>query len=161
MIDWLPAWYEPAAATAEDAMKALFVPLFPTGVPGAVQVVNQLPDGVLDTGWSGRILFIARFGGAADIRVDQAAIQIAAITTSRNDSQLLNGFVRDMLSDIDDPIDVTLPSGRGATITEASEITGPEEIPGADYSELIIPSTFLITFDKPLHTPDYSDHLGC
>ena len=60
MIDWLPAWYEPAVATAEDAMKALFVPLFPTGVPGAVQVVNQLPDGVLDTGWSGRILFIPR-----------------------------------------------------------------------------------------------------
>ena len=159
-IPWLPDWYTPGLPLAEDAVKALFVPLFPTGVPGAVQVVNQLPDGMFDTGWAGRILFVARFGGAADIRRDQAAIQLAAATNSRTDSLVLNGFVRDVLLCIDDDVYVALPDGRGATICEVKETTGPEEVPGVEFDERIVPSTFLFTFDNPLETPDYSDHLG-
>lgn len=158
-VAWLPTWYSSGLPLAEDAVKALFVPLFPIGVDGAVQVVNQLPDGALETGWRGHILFIARFGGAGKVRRDQAAIQIAAITNSRTDSLLLNGFARDMLTDAED-IEVTLPDGSVATIVTVAEITGPEEIPGAEYDERIVPSTFLFTFDTPLATPDYSAHLG-
>ncbi|BDY33159.1 phage tail termination protein [Mycolicibacterium mageritense] len=158
---WLPDWYDVQGFPfAEGAVRALLEPLFPTNVDGAVEVVNQLPDAVLDTGWFGRILFIARFGGAGDIRKDQAAMQIAAITNSPTDSQVLTGFVRDVLVCVDDPIEVELEDGRAATITAVSEMTGPEEIPGLEYDERIVPSTFLFTFDNPLSTPDYSDHLG-
>lgn len=159
-VPWLPAWYVAGLPMAEDALKALFVPLFPTGVTGAVEVVNQLPDAMLDTGWFGRILFVGRLGGVADVRRDQAAIQIAGITNSRSDSQLLNKFVRDVLLCIDDDIEIELEDGNTATITGAQEITGPEEVPGLEYDERIVPSTFVITFDNPLETPDYSDHLG-
>lgn len=158
---WLPNWYEvPGFPLAESAGKALFAPLFPTGFDGAVQVVNQLPDAVLDTGWSGRILFLARFGGAGDIRKDQAAMQVAAITNSPTESQALIRFIRDVLVCVEDPIEVELEDGDVVTITAVSEMTGPEEIPGLEYDERIVPATFLFTFDNPLSTPDYSDHLG-
>ncbi|GAA2418127.1 phage tail termination protein [Mycolicibacterium llatzerense] len=161
MIPWLPAWYQPGLASAEDAVKSLFQPLFPTGVPGAVEVINELPDGVLDTGWFGRMLYIARSGGAANVRRDQAPVQIAAITTSRSDSLVLSGFVRDVLVPLEENVEVELSSdGRIVTIVGVEEISGPEEIPGQEYDERIIPSTYLFTFDNPLATPDYSDHLG-
>ncbi|MEX3644461.1 phage tail termination protein [Mycolicibacterium porcinum] len=159
-VPWLPAWYETGLPIAEDAAKALMAPLFPTGVTGAVEVVNQLPDEMLDTGWIGRLLFLGRLGGVADVRRDQAVIQIAAITNARTDSLLLNKFVRDVLLCIDDEIEVELEDGTTATIIAAKEITGPEEVPGLEYDERIIPSTFIFTFDNPLETPDYSDHLG-
>lgn len=158
---WLPNWYEvPGFPLADGAVKALFVPLFPTGVEGQVEVVNQLPDAVLDTGWFGRILFVVRSGGAGDIRKDQAAMQVAAITNSPTDSQVLIRFIRDVLVSVEDPIEVELEDGDAATITAVSEMTGPEEIPGLEYDERIVPATFLFTFDNPLSTPDYSDHLG-
>ena len=158
---WLPNWYEvPGFPLAESAVKALFVPLFPTGVDGAVEVVNQLPDGIVDTGWFGRMLFVARGDGVGDIRKDQAAMQIAAITNSPTDSQALIRFIRDLLVCVEDPIEVELEDGDAATITAVREITGPEEIPGLEYDERIVPATFLFTFDNPLSTPDYSDHLG-
>ncbi len=159
-VAWLPGWYEPGAPMVEDAIKALFAPLFPTGVDGAVTVINQLPDDMFYTGWKGRLLYIARVGGAADMRRDQAVVQIAAVTNSRTDSLLINGFVRDVLVCIDDPIDVEMPDGQIATIIDATETGGPEEVAGADYDERICPSTFLFTFDNPLHIPDYSNHLG-
>ena len=162
-LAWLPNWYRPGLPLAEDAVKALLAPLFPTTVTdpgGPVQVINQLPDEMFGTGWMGRLLYIARFGGAADIRRDQAAIQIAAATNSRTESLILNGFVRDVLVCIEDDVHVTLPDGRGATICDAKETTGPEEVPGVEFDERIVPSTFLFTFDNPLEIPDYSDHLG-
>lgn len=163
-IPWLPDWYKPGLPIAEAATKALLAPLFPTGFGGAVQVEYQLPDAILDTGWAGRMLFVARFGGAADVRRDQAAIQLSAITNSQTDSQLLNGFVRDVLLCIDDDIEVEfeLPGGLSATATivDVREITGPEEVPGLEYDERIVPSAYMFTFDNPLETPDYSDHLG-
>lgn len=159
-VDWLPSWYQLGLSIVDDALKALLQPLFPTSVTSPVRVINELPDGVLDTGWIGRLLLITRFGGAADIRRDQAAVQLASITNARTDSLLLNGFVRDVLVCIDSPIDIELPDGRLMTITGAMETTGPEEVPGADYDERIVTSTFLLTFDNPLGTPDYSDHLG-
>lgn len=158
---WLPAWYEPGLRIAEDAVQALFVPLFPTGVPGAVAVVNQLPDGTLTTGWTGRLLYIARFGGAAQLRRDQAAIQFGSITNNRNDSLQLDGFVRDMLASMaDDEIEVELPDGSVVSIAGVTETNGSEEVPGAEYDERIVTSTHLFTFDIPLHTPDYSEYLG-
>lgn len=159
-LDWLPAWYQPGLPIVDDTVKALMQPLFPTNVTNPVRVINELPDDVLETGWIGRLLLITRFGGGADIRRDQAAVQLAAITNSRTDSLLLNGFIRDMLLCIDSPIDIELPDGRLVTLTGAMETTGPEEVPGAEYDERIVPSTFLLTFDNPLHTPDYSNHLG-
>ncbi len=160
-VPWLPNWYEPGLSPAEDAVMSLFQPLFPTGIPGAVEVINELPDGVLDTGWFGRLLYIARSGGAADVRRDQAPVQIAAITTSRSDSLVLNGFVRDILVPLEENVEVELSGdGRIVTIVSVEEITGPEEIPGQEYDERIIPATYLFTFDNPLATPDYSDHLG-
>lgn len=158
---WLPNWYEvPGFPLADSAAQALFAPLFPTGIDGAVEVVLQLPDAVLDTGWFGRILFIARGGGAGDIRKDQAAMQVAAITNSPTESQALIRFIRDVLVCVEDPIEVELEDGDVVTITAVSEMTGPEEIPGLEYDERIVPATFLFTFDNPLSTPDYSDHLG-
>lgn len=159
-FDWLPSWYVPGLPLVEDALNALLEPLFPTDVAQPVEVANQLPDGVMETGWVGRLLIITRFGGAADLRADQAAVQIAAVTSRRGDSLVLNGFVRDVLLSINDPIDIELPDGRIVTLTDAVETTGPEEILGEDYDERIVPSTFLLTFDNPLHTPDYSGHLG-
>nr|WP_052741232.1 hypothetical protein [Mycobacterium sp. UM_NZ2] len=159
-FDWLPTWYVPGLPWVEDAITALLQPLFPTDVSRPVEVVNQLPDAVMETGWVGRLLIITRFGGAADIRADQAAVQIAAVTNRRDESLVLNGFVRDVLPSINDPIEIELPDGHLATLTAAMETAGPEEIPGEEYDERIVPSTFLFTFDNPLHTPDYSDHLG-
>lgn len=161
-IPWLPNWYVPSWPSAEDAVLALYRPLFPTGVGGAVQVVNQLPDDEASTGWTGRILFVARAGGAAvTVRHDQAAMQIAAITDSRADSLILSGFVRDINTSIeDDEIEVELAGGSVATITEVTEIAGPEEVPGMEYDERIIPATYLFTFANPLETPDYSGYLG-
>ena len=94
------------------------------------------------------------------MRRDQAAVQIAAVTNRRVESVALNGFVRDVVVCIDDDIDIVLPDGRTLTLTSAAESSGPEEIPGEEYDERIVPSTFLFTFDNPLQTPDYSDHLG-
>ncbi len=161
-IPWLPDWYVPGWPSAEDAVKALYRPVFPTGVAGAVQVVNQLPDDELDTGWQGRLLFVARAGGATvSVRHDQAAMQIAAITDSRADSLILAGFVRDINTSIeDDEIEVELDNGSVVTITEVTEIAGPEEVPGIEYDERIIPATYLFTFAYPLETPDYSGYLG-
>ena len=87
-------------------------------------------------------------------------MQIAAITNSPTDSQALIRFIRDLLVCVEDPIEVELEDGDAATITAVREITGPEEIPGLEYDERIVPATFLFTFDNPLSTPDYSDHLG-
>lgn len=158
---WLPDWYAPGLRIAEDAVRALFAPLFPTDVPGAVEVINQLPDDALGTGWSGRLLYIARFGGAAQLRRDQAAIQFGSITNARNDSLLLDGFVRDMLASLcDDETEVALPGGQVVTIVEVGETNGSEEVPGAEYDERIVTSTHLFTFDIPLETPDYSRYLG-
>ncbi len=161
-IEWLPSWYVPGWPSAEDAVKALYRPVFPTGVAGAVRVVNELPDDEAGTGWTGRILFIARAGGATvSVRHDQAAMQIAAITDSRADSLILSGFVRDINTSIeDDEIEVELDNGTVATITEVLEIAGPEEVPGMEYDERIIPATYLVTFANPLETPDYSGYLG-
>ncbi|MFN3005140.1 hypothetical protein [Mycolicibacterium wolinskyi] len=159
-VDWLPAWYQPGLPLAEDAVTALTQPLFPANVAGAVQVVNQLPDGMLDTGWRGRALFVTRFDGAADVRADQAAMQLAAITNSRTDSQILITFIRDMFVCVEDPIEVELEDGRTATITAIAETSGPEEVPGLEYDERIVTALFVFTFANPLETPDYSDHLG-
>lgn len=161
-VPWLPDWYQAAGLRiAEDTVRALFQPLFPSAVPGAVEVVNQIPDGTLDTGWTGRLLYVARFGGAAHLRRDQAAIQTASITNDRNDSLTLDGFVRDMLQSIaDDETEVELPDGRVVSIAGVTETNGPEEVPGTEYDERIVTSTHLFTFDIPLETPDYSGYLG-
>lgn len=161
-VPWLPDWYVvPGWPSAEDAVKALFAPMFPA-VPDGVQVVNQLPDDEAGTGWAGRILFIARGGGATvSPRHDQAAMQLAAITGSRADSLLLSGFVRDICDSIkDDQTEVELDDDTIATITEVVEIAGPEEVPGMEYDERIIPATYLFTFANALQTPDYSRYIG-
>lgn len=161
-IPWLPDWYVPGWPVAEDAVKALFISTLPADVPGAVDVVNQLPDNDLGTGWTGRLLYVARAGGAiTTARHDQAAMQLAAITNTRADSLTLQGFVRDVLTCIgDNEVDVELSDGSIVTITDVVEIAGPEEVPGVEYDELIVPGTYLFTFTSPLETPDYSRYIG-
>ncbi|SHT86080.1 Uncharacterised protein [Mycobacteroides abscessus subsp. bolletii] len=152
---WLPAWYTVRSVMVEDALTAMFKPLLPT-----VQVVNQLPDGTLDTGWTGRLLYIARGGGGITVRHDEAPALIASITNSRTDSNSLIGWVRDVLSCVEDEIDIDMPDGTTAQITEVREVSGPEEVPGAEYDERIVPATFAFTFATPLEMPDYSRYLG-
>jgi len=154
----LPAWFHGGNVDAEDLVCSYFEWLLGSNV----YVCTWLPPGhyVLTpgepVGGTQPTLRVWRQPGKADpdIRRDEAIVQIAAITPTRQESWQLIDFVRTMMDDdVCVGLPITLSDGSKSTIARSEEWLGPQLVPERVVDEKFIPVTFKVGIrEKPGRT---------
>jgi hypothetical protein len=154
----LPGWYDPTKASP-DVERDILRPLFQPHLSNT-HVVSWIPkptvyQAELEAG--NVYLRTYRTGGAwnDEERRDEPRVQLAALTTSRDESWQLIGFVRDILRCF------VLESGvvNGFKLSVAGEVAGPQLIPELLQDDRLVPITVqLYTWPKGLL--DYRPQLG-
>jgi hypothetical protein len=157
----LPAWYAGGYVDAEDLIVSYFTWL----LGDSVYVCTWLPPAhyVLTpgepVGGTQPTLRVWRQPGKADPenRRDNAVVQIAAITPTRQESWQLIDFVRRMMDDdVVVGLPVTLSTGATYQITHSEEWLGPQLIPERVVDEKFIPVSFKIAIREPFGLPKYA-----
>jgi hypothetical protein len=156
-----PGWYQGGFPDVETLLKALFTPLL-----SGVDVISWLPPAetiaATINGGDG-YLRVYRLGGHIDHEEnrDEPNVQFAALTGSRNDSNELIEFVRQVLDAFSGG------NGRGAIVPGTGvllgcerEIVGPQTIPEQYRDEKLVPATFTLHTWKPKGLPNYRQALG-
>lgn len=154
-----PGWYAGGCPDVERVMRDLFGSLL-TGV----EVVSWLPPDYpshLATG--NAYLRVFRLGGRVNVDtrawVDEARVQFAALSNSRDDSWALTEFVRQTLYAFRDGGHV-VGSDSTTFIAVPGEIVGPQLIPEQLRDERLVPVTFEIYVDRPKGLPNYRQALN-
>jgi hypothetical protein len=153
-----PAWYLGGCPDVERVLKELFTDLL-----DGVEVISWLPPDFAAKLSSGlAFVRIFRMGGAMNIDtksyVDQTRVQIATLSGSRDDANLLMEFVRQVLYAFRFGGTV-----HGQTITAyiqvEGELVGPQLLPEQMRDERLIAATFQINVDRPKGLPNYRQEL--
>lgn len=159
MLD-LPDWYEDGDTDAEELVMSYLSRL----LGDKVTVCTWLPSGWYEltpgeeVGGTQPTLRVWRQPGRFDpaLRMDQAVIQIAAITPTRKESWKLIRFVRRMMDDeVVTGLPITLPDGETSTIRRSEEWLGPQLVPEPYVDEKFIPISFKISLREPEGLPNY------
>ncbi|CAN5147254.1 hypothetical protein BH11ACT6_BH11ACT6_34920 [soil metagenome] len=133
---WYPDWYQGGYPDVEAILKEYFSQLL-TGVT----VVSYLEQDYVQRLQDGEaFLRIARTSGHinGDQNRDEARIQTAALTPSRDDSWELIEFVRQVYDAINHRGGLTLG---GALIRQTGEVVGPQLIPEQIRESRLVPAT--------------------
>lgn len=153
-----PVWYEGGCPDVEKVMRTLFAPLL-----SGVEVVSWLPpDYPSHLGSGGAYLRVFRLGGRLNIDnrawIDEARVQFAALSNSRDDSWQLMEFVRQVLYAYREGGHVT-GSSSTTFIAVPGELVGPQLIPEQLRDERLVPVTFEIYVNRPKGLPNYRQAL--
>lgn len=155
----LPAWYTGGYPDVEKLLTAWFQPML-TGV----SVVSWLPkpsvyEEVLQT--SEGFLRIYRTGGKINPgeKRDEARVQFAALTRSRDDSWELIEFVRQCLGAFGDGNGSTHVLA-GTKIGVPGEVVGPQLIPELLQDDRLVPITVELWTSRPDGLDKYRQALG-
>lgn len=154
-----PVWYEGGCPDVERVLRDLLSPLL-TGV----EVVSWLPPDYANTLANGTaFLRVFRMGGRINVDnrnwVDETRVQIAALSTYRDDSWALIEFVRQVLYAYREGGHVS-SAGSQTFIEVPGEVVGPQLIPEAMRDERLVPVTFDVFTDRPRGLPIYRKALG-
>ncbi|AXQ64392.1 tail terminator [Gordonia phage Neville] len=151
-----PDWYEGGYEDAEKAVRAMLVPFLKLVDPKPYWCA-YLPDEYSE---SLPIVSSYRTGGSADpVKkfMDDAHIEVWAITERRSDSWDLLEYCRQMLLSYARGGIVTDPdSGRIFNISSVSEVVGPELTQMTVPDERAVSATFVVTTRKEAGLPDYA-----
>lgn len=154
-----PTWYLGGCPDVEKVMREYF-----SGLLTGVEVIAWLPPDYgpkLSSGLA--FLRIYRLGGSMNIDtrgyVDEARVQIAALSASRDDANQLMEFVRQVLYAF--RFGGYLHNANApAYIQVEGELVGPQLIPEQMRDERLVAATFAINVDRPKGLPDYRQALG-
>lgn len=156
-----PAWYKGGGPDVERVVRDLFASLVTN-----VKVVSWLPPDYAQTlATGGAFLRVFRQGGRYNVDtrnwVDEARVQFAALSATRDESWELIEFVRQVLYAYWGGGNVVVPSnGTRAFIQTMGEVTGPQLMPEQMRDERLVPITFDVFVDRPRGLPIYRESLG-
>ncbi|QNJ57066.1 tail terminator [Gordonia phage Rabbitrun] len=151
-----PDWYQGGYDDAEKAVQAMLVPFLKLIDPKPYWCA-YLPD---EYGDQLPIVSSYRVGGAASVTqkfLDEAHIEVWAITERRSDSWELLEFCRQMLMSfqrggiVEDPV-----SGHKFNINSVTEVIGPELTQMNVPDERAVSATFVVTTRTEAGLPDYA-----
>lgn len=150
-----PVWFQGGCPDVERVMRDLFSDLL-TGV----DVVSWMPpDYATSLAAGGSFLRVYRLGGRfnVDTRVDEARVQFAALSGSRDESVGLIDFVRTTLV-LGFRFGKTVnTSGTTAYVAVPGEIVGPQLLPEQLRDERLVATTIDVHIDRRRGLPDYLD----
>ncbi len=153
---WYPDWYQGGCADIEAVLVTLF-----SGLLTGVNVVRYLEEDYVARLQDGEaFLRISRTSGHinGDQLRDQARVQTAALTPSRDDSWELIEFCRQVYEAINGRGGLWI---EGAVIRETGEVIGPQLIPEQIRESRLVPVTHDIWVGHPRTALDtYPQALG-
>lgn len=169
-----PSWWEGGRWDVESLLRDLFMDQengAAQGLSGVVVEPLTLPNNKrrehIEAG--NGFLLVHRNGGHVNKTrqqwCDETITTIAALTASRDESNMLMAYVTDVLCEFDEGGHVhrSQPhlSGSSTTfMTVPGEVVGPQLVPEQLRDERLVPATWHIHADRPRGLPDYRDHLG-
>jgi hypothetical protein len=153
-----PAWYLGGCPDVEKVLKEFF-----SGLLSGVEVIAWLPPDYAAKLSSGvAFLRIFRLGGSMNIDtrgyVDEARVQFAALSASRDDANELMEFTRQVLYSFRFGGYLHNPTAP-AYIQVDGELVGPQLIPEQMRDERLVAATFAVNVDRPKGLPDYRQAL--
>ena len=154
-----PAWYQGGCPDVERVVRDLFTPLLIN-----VSVCSWVPPDCASQLTAGNaFLRVFRTGGRINVEnrawVDEARIQIAALSASRDDSWALIEFVRQVLYAYRNGGHV-ISEGRKVFIAVPGEVVGPQLVPEQFRDERLVPVTFDVETNRRKGLPDYRTALN-
>lgn len=157
----LPEWY---TVPGFHDVEKLIVDFFDWVTSTNVYVCTMIPE----NWWSpddplGKpepLIRVWRMPGRADPQLpeDEALVNIATLSRSRQESWELNGFVRDMMRALPG-IKVPREDGSKTVVDTVSEWVGPSQMPEAFIDDKFIPTTFRMSLGMRRIKPDYHKEL--
>lgn len=149
-----PAWYAGGTPDVEMVMRDMFSAQL-TGV----EVVSWVPPDYASHLASGlTYLRVFRLGGRFNVetRVDEARVQFAALSASRDESVRLIDFVRMALVVGCRFGKTVITAGTTAFVLVPGEVVGPQLLPEQLRDERLVATTIDVNVDRRRGLPDYS-----
>jgi hypothetical protein len=137
-----------------DVLDSVGAPIFDGIVQRRPLACTWLPDNYSD---KLPVVRIYRGGGAADAGImrDPAAVQIAAIADTRQESWELIEFCRQWLLSYHRGGTVLRADGSMTLVDCIEELVGPQQVPELNPDKRLVPLTFRVVCRKPKGLPDY------
>lgn len=153
-----PAWWEGGYPSVEVTAKALLDPLLEQLSP-APKVFSWLP-GTDDnpTAWAKYLPFVLvmRTGLVKpDDLIDYARLDVACFGKSRDDSESLSSFVREMFGAHEHGCVVDLGAGQKARVTSIEMLAGQDVRPQTAFDKRATFATYSFGVRKNAGVPDY------
>lgn len=153
----LPEWFEGGYTDIEEAVIAYFRWL----LGDSVFVCSWLPPGHYTPGSNAGTqptLRVWRQPGRTDpsLRRDESLVQIASITSTREESWKLTQFVRRLMDDdVISGFPILMSDGEKISFACCEEWIGPQMVPERVVDEKFVPVTFKLAIREPIDLPNY------
>lgn len=151
-----PDWYEGGFPNSEALIMDLAQAFLDLCTP-AGQACTWLTKeyyALVDTG--APVARVYRGGLGANGLWDSAAVQVAVLTSDRDESWAVLEYLRQMFLSYESGGLVPRADGSHTHVTTITEMVGPQMLPEENPDDRLVPATFYVECRRPVELPDYA-----